>query len=423
MSRNVVIDEVQTNPVVVFFWRYDALWPATCGVLLFVFLHVLSWRRAVINYYRREHDETPAIGDRILENLRTHGPDPQFRKSALSSVSLHILVIIIIPLLLSFLGCVEPYRIQKGSGTPNFGGATPVKVKKMVKKKKVKKYLLNKQSIISFHVPTLDESKVSEQVEKETQVTYEANPMRVLEGAGGYGPGGGGKMGVGNKNGPGGWPDGSENAKFRFIRMEYNGSGWADGMDAISRADMNFLDFFRKITGFKTAEAPESHGMALLSRYPKGLAPPFVYMTGDGDINVSSREMRILREYLMEGGLLFADCGSPRWDSSFRNFIQAVLPGQPLCIIADDDPIFQIPFPFVNGAPPIWHHGGRRALGIKNRDRWIVFYHPGDINDAWKTGHSGLDPEMWKGSMEMGINIVYYAFTHYLEATRKYRKK
>jgi hypothetical protein len=92
-------------------------------------------------------------------------------------------------------------------------------------------------------------------------------------------------------------------------------------------------------------------------------------------------------------------------------------------VIADDDPIFQIPFPFVNGAPPIWHHGGTRALGVKSRDRWIVFYHPGDINDAWKTGHSGLSPDMWKGSMEMGINIVYYAFTHYLEATQKYRKK
>ena len=58
----------------------------------------------------------------------------------------------------------------------------------------------------------------------------------------------------------------------------------------------------------------------------------------------------------------------------------------------------------------------------KNRERWVVFYHPGDIHDAWKTGHSGMAPELAKQAMEMGINIVYYSFTHYLDMTRKYRK-
>jgi hypothetical protein len=61
-------------------------------------------------------------------------------------------------------------------------------------------------------------------------------------------------------------------------------------------------------------------------------------------------------------------------------------------------------------------------MGIKHQGRWVVFYHPGDINDAWKTGHSGMDPELVKGAYEMGVNIVYYAFTRYLELTRKYRK-
>jgi len=92
-------------------------------------------------------------------------------------------------------------------------------------------------------------------------------------------------------------------------------------------------------------------------------------------------------------------------------------------VIPDDDPIFQYPYSFPNGAPPLWHHGGWRALGIKRGTRWAVFYHPGDINDAWKTGHSGVSPSIAKNSMNLGINIVYHAFTHYLELTRKYRKK
>jgi len=81
-----------------------------------------------------------------------------------------------------------------------------------------------------------------------------------------------------------------------------------------------------------------------------------------------------------------------------------------------------MPYAFPNGAPPLWHHGGMDALGIKHKGRWVVFYHPGDINDAWKAGHSGLRPELAKGAFQMGVNIVYYSFTHYLEQTRKYRK-
>ncbi len=47
---------------------------------------------------------------------------------------------------------------------------------------------------------------------------------------------------------------------------------------------------------------------------------------------------------------------------------------------------------------------------------------PGDLNDAWKTGHSRLDPVLAEAAVHLGVNVVYYAVTHYLEETRKYRK-
>jgi hypothetical protein len=152
------------------------------------------------------------------------------------------------------------------------------------------------------------------------------------------------------------------------------------------------------------------------------MAPPFVYMTGDGDIRVSERDVTVLREYLMGGGMLFADCGSPRWDAPFRSLAQRLFPGESLTTISDDDPIFQAPFLFANGAPPLWHHGGNRAQGVKFKGRWVIFYHPGDINDAWKTGRSGMDAKLAEGAIEMGVNIVYYSFTEYLKMTRKDRK-
>jgi len=415
LAGNIPIDDVLPVPATLFFWRYDLLLPVGLAALVALGLYLCSWRRTVINLYTGAQDEQPAPGDLILENLRTHGRDPAYRKSLWSSFGIHLLVIVLIPWLLTFWGCVEPYRVPKGSGTPQVLSGPKVVVKTKKVKKKKKKFVLNPRSAISFHRPDLDDSDVSKKVEEASQATYVADSTRVM------GTGAGGKMGAGGGK-KGGWPDGMENAKVRFIRLEYDGPDWEDGMDALSRADMNFLDAFRKLTGFPVATQGESHPISRLADYPKGMAPPFVYMTGAGDIRVTEREIGTLRDYLMSGGMLFADCGSPRWDGPFRNLAQRLFPGEPLTTISDDDPIFQAPFTFANGAPPLWHHGGMRAQGVKYKGRWAIFYHPGDINDAWKTGHSGMEAQMAEGAIEMGVNIVYYAFTHYLELTRKDRK-
>jgi hypothetical protein len=160
----------------------------------------------------------------------------------------------------------------------------------------------------------------------------------------------------------------------------------------------------------------------MLRRYSPGMAPPFVYMTGLDTINIPPADMIVLREYLLSGGMLFADAGSPRWDRSFRQFMTALFPNDPLRIISDDDPIYQMPYSFPRGAPPLWHLGGMKPMGVKVDGRWVVFYHPGHINAAWKTGHAGLSPELTRGAYQMGVNIVYYAFTNYLESTRDQRK-
>ena len=386
-------------------WRWSCLWPVGCTLLAVAALHVTSWRRIAIAAYTAPPAEAMP-GDRIVENLRTHGRDPRYRKSVLASVLTH-LAVLLAPLLLRLYGCVQDYLVPHGSGTPSVAVVQMVRRKR---KKKKKKYVLNPNSAIYFHVPDLDESDVLREVQEMTQLTYAADPNARL-----------GKMGAGGGK-RGGWPEGTGNEPIRFIRLEYDGQHWDDGMDKRSRADLNFLQEFRRLSGFKVARRSESHPIHYLRKYTKGFAPPFVYMTGSGRIRVSRHGRAVLREYLVDGGMLFADCGSRHWDHSFRGFARALFPDKRLAVIADDDPIFQMPYAFPNGAPPLWHHGGMRALGIKHKGRWVVFYHPGDINDAWKSGHSGLRPELAKGAFQMGVNIIYYAFTHYLEQTRKYRK-
>ena len=407
-ARHIEVAGTVPDALAVFRWRLLWLrWPAA-GVLAAAVLHLQLWRAAAMRAFGLDLQAgyVPP-GDRLLESLRTHGAQPDYRRSQWRSIGLHVFFILMLPWILSlFRGCIEPYRIPKGSGEPEISVVQVVRAERQKKR-----YVLNPNSAISFRIPELDDSKVLQEVEQMTQLAYTADASRVTTGRIGAG---GGKQG--------GWPDGMENALVRFIRLEYGGPNWDDGMDAATRSDRNFLDYFRQLTGFKTATHSESHPISDLRRYPPGYAPPFVFMTGTGAINVSAGDIRILREYLLGGGMLFADCGSPTWHNNFRNFMAAVFPGEALRVIADDDPIFQFPFAFPNGAPPFWHHGGRRALGIRHQGRWVVFYHPGDLKDTWRTGHSGLAPHLARSGMDLGVNIIYYAFTHYLDLTRKLRK-
>jgi hypothetical protein len=124
----------------------------------------------------------------------------------------------------------------------------------------------------------------------------------------------------------------------------------------------------------------------------------------------------------MEGGMIFADCGGPAFNNSFRSLADSLIPGGRLVQIADDDPIFQRPFNLPNGAPPLWHHGGYKCMGVKYQGRWAIFYHPGDLKDAFRTGNSGLEASIVRSAEQTGINVISYAFTNYLENTKQYRK-
>ena len=407
MAADVYFMGEELDSVTLFFNRWHYIkWPAVWVLVVFG-CHIGSWCRNVMNLYTGESDQTPERGDLLLANVRTCGPDPQFRKSWLTSVSTHLLVLVILPFLFQLIGCVTPYRIPKGSGDPVVALVQIVKPKEQPKKQ----YILRPDSAIYFRVPDIDESDVLREVQEMTLLTYQADPAAMA-----------GRMGRGGGK-TGGWPDGMEDSLVRFIRLDYGGPGWDDGMDSISRSDVNFLEEFERQTGFNVADRTESHPVRLLARYPPGMAPPFVYITGIGDINISGRDLRILRDYLNDGGMLIVDCGSPRFDRSFRRWANTIFPETSLTTIAHDDPIFQFPYAFPRGAPPLWHHGGTQAMGVRLRGRWAVFYHPGDMKDAWRTGHSGLDPQLARSAFQLGINLVYYSFSNYLEQTRHQRRR
>jgi len=393
---------VQNNATIIKLW-WSIAWPILATAVFAAWTHVMLRSRSVYAAFTRE-EGIAMVGDRVLEDIRTHGRDPRNRRSLYLSTLTHLVILVLIPWIMSLGGCVEAYKVPKGSGNP------VVAMVKMTKPKKKKKQTLSLRpnSAIIYEVPDLDDSQVDQVMEEQTQATYAANNAKS------------GKMGKGGGT-QGGWPEGMEDYKIRFIRLEHKGAGWDDGMDE-SNADINFLRAFAQATGFKKiANKGESHSISLLKKYPKDGFPPFVFLTGDADMgNLTTDEAKIIRDYCLNGGMLIADAGSVTFHNSFMRVIRQVFPDKPLIDIADDDMLYQVPYTFPDGAPPFWQLGGRRALGVKHEGRWIAFYHPGDMNGAWKSqGYTDVTPEMRDAAMNLGVNLIYYAFNQWNDAISK----
>ncbi len=367
--------------------------PFVLVAAVFLFVMVL---RVVSETYGRKSGKVTGLGDRIWRSLVTHGEDPAYRKALYKAAFAHVFVFLILPHMLGWSGCVKPYGVPKGSGSPVL---EMVRIRK-IKKKIEKKYVFNVESAISFYVPKIDESEVFEEVEELTERLHEAEAI--------------GKLGEGGGK-EGGWPDGMEKAKVRFIRLEYSGGDWDQDMGFGS--DYNMLLVFRESTGFSIRPRTEHIRVAQLKKFPRKRAPPFIYLTGGlkGGMHFTQSEVKTLRHYCLEmGGMIFADNGGGNFDTNFRTLLRRVFPDLPVVTISHDDVIFQQPFPFPNGAPPLWHHSGNDALGVKHRGRWVVFYHQGDINDAWKDGHSGASRGVARQAYKLGINVINYSFSQYM---------
>jgi len=366
------------------FW--SLFWPA---LLLVAILSCAARRRYGVTKVPFGRD----VGGDVIESLRTGGRDPRWRSSVYWAISI-FLAVLFLPYLLFMWGWEEPYGLPQGSGemTPQ-----QVVVKKQKKQKKQKKLTINPFSPYILERMNIDDVKTMEELDQETRDTYVATANQGL-----------GKGGKGN----GGWPQGMAKSAIRFIRLQYRGGDWDQDMG--KGADYNLLIKFHEWTGMKIARETESRPIERLKFFPHKLSPPFVFMTGMKGISVSDSEVKVLRDYcLVEGGMLFIDNGGGHFDSSVKNLLRRVFPGKPLVDIPNDDPIYQRPYVFPDGAPPFWHHAGYRALGIRDEGRWVVFYHPGDVNDAWKDDHSGATAEVADQAYKLGVNIMFYAFNQY----------
>ena len=305
-------------------------------------------------------------------------------QSFLALVSYSFSFLILALLFSQMSGCREIYEMPAGGGEQK-QLAQVVKIKKVIRKK----YVINPLSAISFEVPPIDEVQL-----KLLEKTAHAYTV-------GYGEGKGA-----------GFAGGTFRGKVRFIRLEYSGGDW--DQDYGIGGDLNMLLEYGIRTQHKVAERTESRTIGQLSNFPIGKSPPLVYLTGQQNISLSNSEIKTLREYLIDKhGMLFGDNGGSRhFHNQFLAMMNRALPDVRPVPIPLDDVIHRIPYqiPFL---PYVAPHGGKEALGWYQDGRWVAYYHPGDIGDAWADGHAGVKADIWESCYQLGTNVLFYAHSEY----------
>jgi hypothetical protein len=281
-------------------------------------------------------------------------------------------------------GCRQIYEMPAGGGQQKTLAQT-VKIQKVIRKK----YVVNPYSLIKFAVPPIDEM-VKLQLQEVTAHQYVV----------GYGEGTGA-----------GFAGGTQRGKVRLIRLEYDGGDW--NLNFGIGGDANMLMEYGLLTQQKVADKSESIRISQLASFPRDKSPPVVFLTGQGSLSASNNEIKLLREYLIDKhGLLFASSGSHHFHNQFIAFMNRVLPEVRPVSVPLDDSIHRVPFA-IPSLPYVVPHGGKEPLGWSTDGRWLVYYHPGDISDAWADGHSGVSSEIYNGCYQLGANVINYGHVEY----------
>jgi hypothetical protein len=277
-------------------------------------------------------------------------------------------------------GCQEIYELPAGGGQVKQLAQT-VRIQKVIRKK----FVVNPYSGIKFEVPPIDEVKL--QLNEITEHAYTV----------GYGEGQGA-----------GFAGGTSKGKVRLIRLEYAGGDW--DLNFGVGADLNMLVEYGVRTQQKIAEQTESRTIMDLRAFPVGKAPPVMFLTGQKSISVTAGEIKTLQQYLLEKhGMLFAsNGGSGQFHQQFLALMNQVAPDVRPVPIPLDDAIHTIPYRLA-AVPIVAPHGGREALGWYKDGRWICYYHPGDISDAWCDDHAGVSADVWEACYQLGVNVLFYA--------------
>lgn len=279
------------------------------------------------------------------------------------------------------------YDLPSGGGSDAMQ-ASSVKVQKVIRKK----FVINPYSSIVFAAPPpIDQIDV--------KLTDEsANRYSVGQGAGATGEGDGDGAGFGSGTGKG---------KIYFVRLKHGDRGWDKNFGI--GGDRNMLAEYGARTKQKIAEETEYIEAAVVAK--KRL--PLLYISGSSSLPLSAADKKSLKQYITEqhGMILGDNLGGVGFHNAFVAAMNEITGVQGVAIPRDDR-IHQRPYPLPQ-LPIVVAHGGTTPIGWKIDGRWVAYYHPGALSDAWRDDHAGIRKEVYELCYQLGVNVIYYAYREY----------
>jgi hypothetical protein len=143
---------------------------------------------------------------------------------------------------------------------------------------------------------------------------------------------------------------------------------------------------------------------------------PFIHMTGHGNVVFNDGEVQNLRRYLISGGFLHID-DNYGLNKFIRREMKKVFPELEFVELPFLHPVYQQKYKFTSGLPKVHEHDGNQpqGFGLIWQGRLVCFFsYECDLGNGWEDRSVYNDPEeMRQKALQMGANLVQFAFTSY----------
>jgi hypothetical protein len=219
---------------------------------------------------------------------------------------------------------------------------------------------------------------------------------------------------------------------YQSVTSEQRGQGWSTDYP---NSDHNFTVRFEELTTVQPSQwADGDPGYAVVRPQQRELFEcPFLFMSDAGTVGLSEAEVASLRDYLLKGGLIWADdfWGERAW-RRFAGEMARVLPEYSMVDIGPDHMIMSALYvvPEIPQVPSIqfWRStrfstsemGPESATphlrGIFDEDGnpLVLATHNTDIGDGWEREGEDIDffYTFSPKSYALGINIILFVMSH-----------
>ena len=143
---------------------------------------------------------------------------------------------------------------------------------------------------------------------------------------------------------------------------------------------------------------------------------PFIHMTGHGNVVFTDGEVQNLRKYLISGGFLHID-DNYGLNKYIRREMKKVFPELEFVELPFSHPVYHQKYKFSTGLPKVHEHDGLppQGFGLIWQGKLISFYsYECDLGNGWEDrGVYNDSEEARQKALQMGANLVQYAFTNY----------